>query len=55
MPGWAQNLYNEAYFPNPDNFDPSRWLKANDKDLTYIFSPFSLGARSCLGQNFALL
>jgi cholesterol 24-hydroxylase len=26
MPGWAQNMYNQKYFPNPDNFDPTRWL-----------------------------
>jgi cytochrome P450 family 4 len=55
MPGWAQNMYNQKYFPNPDNFDPARWLNADDKELAFIFTPFSVGSRNCLGQNFALL
>ena len=48
-------MYNQKYFPNPDNFDPTRWIDAEEKDLTFIFTPFSIGARNCLGQNFALL
>jgi cytochrome P450 len=57
MPGWAQNMYNQKYFPNPDNFDPHRWLHSapDEKDLAFIFTPFSVGSRNCLGQNFALL
>jgi len=55
MPGWAHNMYNQKYFPNPDNFDPSRWLQPDDQQLTYVFTPFSVGSRSCLGQHFALL
>lgn len=55
MPGWVHNAYNQRYFPNPDNFDPERWLKADEKELNYIFTPMGASPKSCLGQNFALL
>ncbi len=55
MPGWAANMYNQKYFPNPHNFDPDRWNTIDDKNMDFIFTPFSIGSRSCLGQHFALL
>ncbi|XP_069675791.1 cytochrome P450 4C1-like [Periplaneta americana] len=39
------------YFPEPDNFDPDRFLPENTKDrdsLSYI--PFGYGPRICVGQ-----
>ena len=40
-------------FPNPDQFDPSRWRTI--KPGPYEFIPFSGGSRLCLGYSFALL
>ncbi|KAL9007716.1 MAG: hypothetical protein Q9180_009591, partial [Flavoplaca navasiana] len=50
--------------PNPDTFDPSRWLAPfpNDNNpppkqggSNSAFNPFSLGPRNCLGRNLAYL
>ncbi len=42
-------------FPHPDEFLPDRWLKADTKvkDMEATLTPFSLGPRSCIGQNLA--
>ncbi|KAL8983732.1 MAG: hypothetical protein Q9205_002101 [Flavoplaca limonia] len=50
--------------PNPDTFDPSRWLAPFPDDnnpppkqggSNSAFNPFSLGPRNCLGRNLAYL
>ena len=41
-----------AVFPNPDRFDPSRWLRSRPDAYEYI--PFSVGPRACLGGFFAI-
>ena len=42
---------------NPDVFNPDRWLEKNSMEMTRYkqFMPFSLGKRSCLGKQFALV
>ncbi len=40
-------------FPQPNRFDPSRWLTVKPDPYEYI--PFSAGPRLCLGYSFALL
>ena len=56
MPGWHYINYNPAVFPNPFDFDPERWDRIEMKTFNpYTFTPFSIGARGCLGQQFALL
>jgi cytochrome P450 len=43
-----------AYFDDPMNFDPDRWLKHPEGDLprgSYI--PFAAGNRKCIGDSFA--
>lgn len=35
--------YNKQYFPDPEEFKPSRWYNARENDMTM----FSLGSRAC--------
>lgn len=44
------------YFPNPDQFDPSRWTPESVASRPeFSFFPFSAGPRQCLGRDFAWL
>ena len=50
-------MFRSPSIDRPDQFVPERWLPG-DKDeaaLKELFMPFSLGTRSCIGQNLALL
>lgn len=46
--------HHPQYVVEPFTFDPDRWIVAghpqNRSDLNSIFTPFSLGNRSCLGK-----
>ncbi|KAJ7347415.1 cytochrome P450 [Mycena albidolilacea] len=42
--------YNPKYFPDPEEFRPSRWYGTAESDMT----TFSLGPRICIGRRFAL-
>jgi cytochrome P450 len=45
---------NPQNFPNPEVFDPDRWLKADsERRLGKYLVNFSKGTRSCLGINLA--
>jgi len=41
-----------ATFPDPETFNPDRWLRGRARSLEYI--PFGYGAHSCIGRDIAL-
>ncbi|KAL3470713.1 cytochrome P450 [Aspergillus californicus] len=45
-------LHNEAIFPEPMMFKPSRWFDASAQQ-NRMFVPFGKGTRMCVGMNFA--
>lgn len=41
-------------FPDPDRFDPERWLRDDDGGRNrYGYLPFGVGSRTCAGEAFA--
>jgi len=44
----------DSYFPDPLQFDPSRWDNVQFKDAPAAYLPFGAGGRGCIGQRFAL-
>lgn len=48
--------HDEQFYPNPDKFQPDRFLPENRDQITpYTYLPFGGGPRNCIGMRFALL
>lgn len=44
------------YFPDPERFDPERWLDARARALPrFAYLPFGGGPRVCIGSHFAMM
>ncbi len=47
---------NPAYWPDPDTFDPDRFLaEAVAARNRFVYLPFGLGPRACIGEHLALI
>jgi len=59
-PALLCNNFDERYHENPDVFDPTRFLDPNSRTSKttakdpYVFAPFSMGPRNCLGKTLAM-
>ncbi|KZO90347.1 cytochrome P450 [Calocera viscosa TUFC12733] len=56
MQAWTIHRDPEV-FPDPNTFNPSRWLDRSEVELKAMnarFLPFSTGTRSCVGEEFAM-
>ena len=50
---WALHM-RESYFPEPDKFDPDRWLPERSANVPkFAYFPFGGGVRKCIGEPFA--
>jgi cytochrome P450 len=42
-----------AAFPDPDRFDPGRWIDPDPELVGASYLPFGMGPRGCLGEGYA--
>lgn len=45
----------KRYYPDPDTFNPERFLSPESEMHPFQFVAFSAGPRNCIGQKFAML
>lgn len=52
---YSVHRIDEAVFPDPDRFDPARWLPMEgDAERKRLFFAFANGGRGCVGKHLAL-
>jgi cytochrome P450 len=54
VPSYALQRH-PKYWPDPLQFDPSRFLKPLTDDQQTLFIPFGLGRHGCIGSQFAIV
>jgi len=55
MSQWIMHRH-PAYFPDPEKFDPDRWLLDRSQKLPrFAYFPFGGGPRQCIGSSFAMM
>ncbi|WP_158279817.1 cytochrome P450 [Coraliomargarita sinensis] len=47
--------YDTRYWNEPESFNPQRFKGGAEGDDKFVFFPFGVGPRSCIGSHFALL
>ncbi|KAI2778989.1 cytochrome P450 3A13 [Daldinia loculata] len=52
---YSTHRIDESVFPQPDTFDPDRWLQeAGELERRRLFFAFASGGRGCIGKHLAL-
>ncbi|PYV52120.1 MAG: hypothetical protein DMG92_02025 [Acidobacteria bacterium] len=55
MSHWIMHRH-PTYFPDPEKFDPDRWLLDRSQKLPrFAYFPFGGGPRQCIGSSFAMM
>ncbi|KAK3699186.1 RNA polymerase C-22 sterol desaturase [Vermiconidia calcicola] len=55
IPSTWLSLHDPEAYPNPDSWDPDRWISGNAEEQGKNWLVFGTGPHYCLGQNYAIL
>ncbi|KAL9102533.1 MAG: hypothetical protein Q9187_009112 [Circinaria calcarea] len=55
VPSVYPALHDPVAYPNPDSFDPDRWITGDAEKMTKNWLVFGTGPHYCLGQTYAQL